>query len=68
MGFCYNYQRQLLSINREQNAVEDEFNKREKKPSKHFIPVVRVKQLRHKLSARDRTFLRSIGLKLKNNS
>lgn len=69
MGFCYNRQGQLSLSYPQHNPIEDRvINKRKKEPTNYFIPPVRVKQIRHKLSARDRAFLRSIGLKLRDNS
>lgn len=61
MGFRYNQQR---LEHRRYNMIGD---KTKSDCGNRFIQRVHLKRLRHILSAKDRTFLRSIGLKLKEN-
>ena len=59
MGFRYNQQRLM---HHRYNVIND---KKESDCGNRFIQRVHLKRLRHRLSAKDRAFLQSIGLKLK---
>lgn len=62
MGFCYNRQNRRGFENFPQTA------KKEGSARKRLIPKVYAKQLaHHALSVRDLKFLKSIGLKIRNN-
>jgi hypothetical protein len=59
MGFCFNHRKQLSSL---QHTNSDKILS---KSEKTVISRKNVKRSTPKLSARDRIFLQSIGLKLK---
>lgn len=65
MGFRYKHQRQL-SIRHYNKEVRTSHNKTLNEHRDWLIPQVSAKQTRlNTLSAKDRSFLRSIGLKVK---
>lgn len=60
MGFCFNHRKQTSSI-----PYTKGDHKTSSKYENNFIQRENVKQSTPKLSARDRIFLQSIGLKIK---
>lgn len=63
MGFRYNQQRQRLAHHR-YNVID---NKKKSDGGNRIIQRVHLKRLRHILSAKDRAFLRFVGLKPREN-
>lgn len=66
MGFLYN-KRQQVHHHQYDTVVGNSMNKKQIRCGKGFIQSLYSKQLRHRLSAENRSFLKSIGLKLRKN-
>lgn len=64
MGFLYN-KRQQVHHHQYDTVVGNSMNKKQSRCGKRFIQSLYSKQLR--LSAENRSFLKSIGLKLRKN-
>lgn len=67
MGFRYNRQRMSFTVQHHLNSEYKAVNKKYSPPRKTVIHRANARSSTHTLSSEDREFLKSIGLKLRNN-